>query len=287
MADLWQILFFALLAVVVVSVSVGLGLVLPKLSAVKRIFRRELVCKADCQSEDLNISPLFTDPAVFHKEIAQLCYYHDQVAQNQTAGLGGSVLAALPLSGNAASAPPLVVVFQRGSIRYVILRGSKTKQEDALDLKVRQSHLPGVGAVHRGFAEAFTGIKTDLLSSLVGDYSKLVIFGHSLGAALANVLACYLMKNLPGVWAKCLAFACAPPRVFSLDVDLPTNTQLYQIINDADVVPTLPLSVTDLGKDSVYYYKGITANQIRLNSVQKTLVKCHITRTYAEALAAM
>jgi len=63
----------------------------------------------------------------------------------------------------------------------------------------------------------------------------------------------------------------------------PACDRLCHIINDSDVVPTLPLNTMDFGK-TIFNYKAITNNIIRLNVHGKTLGDCHVTTTYVAGL---
>ena len=83
----------------------------------------------------------------------------------------------------------------------------------------------------------------------------------------------------------------ATPRVLSISshddhIEL-NDPNIITILNMTDIIPALPLGVTDYdGKCVSYYYKPVLNNLILLNYVRPnfTLRDCHSTESYAYAL---
>ena len=271
--------------------SVLCGLVLHKLYKWRAAAWRELqsTCSgSNCRSRDMGLEPAFRDPKLFGRELAQLYYYHDLVYTKQFSKLPGAVLVKVSYSSNPASEPPICVVFRTASATFCIFRGTKTKPELKADWRFSQVDVPGIGLAHSGFAAIHAEIEPQIMPALSATVDRLIVFGHSLGGALTNLLAANLSAKHPELWKMSIAFGSAPPRVFSPEaadgVMKATDPNLVQVVNDADIIPTVPWSVMDLGESDADYFKGLTNQRVLINVVGGTLFDCHDTRTYADAV---
>lgn len=103
-----------------------------------------------------------------------------------------------------------------------------------------QGLLPPI-MVHGGFFGVYKSMRQNILD-MVARYpqDKLVLTGHSLGAAVANVAALDIAWVRGRDSVACYAFA--PPRAGNpqFAAELSKQTASFQIINQADLVPSLP-----------------------------------------------
>lgn len=110
-------------------------------------------------------------------------------------------------------------------------------------------YFPGAGKaeVHSGFYGAFTrlagGIATAVQGEVQNGTTNVIVLGHSLGAAVGELLAVYLAKRLDGAAVTARAFAS--PRVGNVpwanyvDATFPHGSFQY-MTNFNDPVPRLP-----------------------------------------------
>ena len=140
---------------------------------------------------------------------------------------------------------------------YVVTRGTLTQNEWKQDFEFQQAALPAVFgvptatasaiAVHTGFLTLFQQYQSALLTA-INKYpviSRVVVTGHSLGAALASLNTLYLASALS---KNTLMYAFAKPRVGNLQYAAYMSTlvplTLFYLCNQDDLVPQLPFSVT-------------------------------------------
>lgn len=274
----------AVLGLVVITASVVAVKLQPSLEVCKDIynysrnmFKRQLQksCTAPCLSEDLGVIP-FTQGVSTQESLAQLYHYLDILSINGP--LHSDLVLELELwfSRNKTSDPPSCqVCYPKAdpSIRYILWRGTGTRAEVEVDLTFDQ-----VDGVHRGFWELYQELWPRLEPYATDEGKrKIYLFGHSLGGALVNLCT----KNLSNVEG----YASGAPRVFSperANYIMEIQRNLYSIVNDADIITTVPWAVADI--DETYHYKALTHNQYHFNHVGKTLADCHMSPTYAKAI---
>ncbi len=259
------------------------------------VFKKELKasCQQNCASSFVIWNPQFFSPSYQIQDLRQLYYWHDRIFQGKQ--IRSSKLHEIFYSKNDIKDPPICVVFEHQKITYVIFRGTKTKQEVEVDLTLHQ--VPW-GAndpdelVHAGFGTLYSEIRPQLVNILQQNLvSSLVVFGHSLGGALVNL--CYDdLTTTPSfsLPENFLFFASAPPRVFSPKVAdrLEEADRLIQVVNDADLIPSMPPSVVNLGRHrGTFYYKGLHRNRLVVNQGGKTWMDAHVSLTYSEALKSL
>ena len=108
------------------------------------------------------------------------------------------------------------------------------------------SYIELPASIHKGFYTIYNKMKTtliDKLSQLDPTKTKnIVIAGHSLGSAVATICAADLYAL---GYKNCVTYVFASPRVgnekFSAIIK---NLNLYSIMNNLDVVPTMPTAVS-------------------------------------------
>lgn len=255
------------------------------------MFKKELQasCKQNCASPFVKWNPEFFSPTYQIQDLCQLYYWHDRIFQGKQ--IRSSQIHEIFFSKNDRKDPPICVVFQHQKITYVIFRGTKTKQEVEVDLAVHQvpwNPEDPQELVHAGFLELYSEIKPQLLKYIQSSSSPLVVFGHSLGGALVNLCYHDFVVSSFKFPQNFLFFASASPRVFNPKIAdrLQGADNLIQVVNDADLIPSMPPSVVNLGKKrGVFYYKGLHLNRLVVNQGGNTWMDAHVSMTYAKALS--
>lgn len=148
---------------------------------------------------------------------------------------GGKYIAALP-----ATATPNVFIYRSGGIYLVSFRGTATSKEISLDFKTDQVAL-GDSRVHSGFYCVYEVFRDALLRELK-DAETVIIGGHSLGGALALLLAYDL-----GPSVQTLVYTFGSPKVgdpaFAKSLAAKRRLTVIRYNNSADVICGLPMAV--------------------------------------------
>lgn len=127
---------------------------------------------------------------------------------------------------------------------YIFFPGSVSVTDWLTDIKVKLQQWddsPEV-LVHRGFAEAFWSVKTDIFRA-VQHAEHISIFGHSLGAALATLCATTMFDF--GLWQRLdSVITYGSPRVgnrgFAEDYNFQLSHRTHRVVNARDPVPHIP-----------------------------------------------
>ena len=101
----------------------------------------------------------------------------------------------------------------------------------------------GTAQVHSGFMDVYNMFRKDLLKTLKDiNPDKIVISGHSLGGGVSTLCAVDLASTYPG---KVVSYTFAAPRVGDSQLCklIDERLSIYRIVNNCDIVPTLPYSV--------------------------------------------
>jgi triacylglycerol lipase len=154
------------------------------------------------------------------------------------------------------------LVLQSDDEQQVLLtiRGTDTFLEWLVDAEFVPCAFPGVpsaGRVESGFCGVYSSLRVTSASatplSLIGQLppaTKVTIAGHSLGAAVATLLALDVCVNLPDV--NLTLYTYASPRVgdaaFARLCDARLATH-YRVVNTADIVPRLPPAYVATGTE--------------------------------------
>jgi len=125
------------------------------------------------------------------------------------------------------------------SVNYRVARKNTNSQTGL-------SYIELPASIHKGFYTIYNKMKTTLIDKLTQlDPTKtknIVISGHSLGSAVATICAADLYAL---GYKNCVTYVFASPRVgnekFSAIIK---NVKLYSIMNNLDVVPTMPTAVS-------------------------------------------
>ena len=154
----------------------------------------------------------------------------------------------------------IVVSLDNNNNMYVLFRGTLFDYEWKHDfdyVQVPVSIGAQVGQVHKGFQKMYLTYQP-FIKKYVATHkpTQLFVAGHSLGAAL-SLLTAYDMSSFV-TKITCVTFA--PPKVGDADFVASfltlTNVTLDQFVNEADLVPLIPLSVMPnswVPKKPLYY----------------------------------
>lgn len=121
---------------------------------------------------------------------------------------------------------------------FLIFRGTQTKAEIKSDMDYQQTDN-----VHTGFLNLFDTIQLELNTKLnVLENKNIIIVGHSLGAAIATLVARYLYSQK---FNNIITYLFASPRVGNLKFakEFEPKNLVFNIGNTDDIVTNLPLSV--------------------------------------------
>lgn len=241
-------------------------------------------------------TPLFNEQLSLNKDISQLYYYHDLCLRGELANIPGTIIARIYNTKDKKDAKnsPSCVVFDieedSETIRYFIFRCTKTKYEVTKDMDYSQRN-----GTHKGILDIYSKIEEELLGH-IKESNKNILFGHSLGGAIVDILAEHLTRMNKNLWKSCYAISSGSPRVFSpeLSMEIEQRVELnryIKIINEADMVTTLPTSVTtknglfSIGKR--FFFRGLSNPEriFRFNEVVKRqLIDAHMTSTYSRIM---
>jgi len=168
------------------------------------------------------------------------------------------------------------------------LRVWDKKQGSAVSVK---DMLPQGGSqvrVFNSFYKLYKPLRELLLSSIQG--AKIILIGgHSVGGALANIFALDVSLNVASV-QDLKVYTFGAPRVGNLEFkealeQSPVLRGLYQIQNTCDIVPTLPYAVVPNNvKPSNPHFYSHTGKVVTYSANHKSFVANHDITNYMNAL---
>jgi hypothetical protein len=129
----------------------------------------------------------------------------------------------------------LVLCHEPVRFAALVFRGTEGFLDVIENLRTISEPLPGGGTarVHTGFEDQYLSVRADVERALEHVSDPLFITGHSLGAALATLAAAG--RKVQGV------YTFGSPRVGNQAfVDSLKGTNIFRVVDDQDVVPTLP-----------------------------------------------
>lgn len=130
-----------------------------------------------------------------------------------------------------------------GDTIYLTFRGTSSYMDMLTDADIKCHKLKDDIYVHEGFYLQFESVMqhiTDLLNHYV-NASTLIVAGHSLGGALAQIAAAYYGEQFPNLYVKCFTFGC--PRMGNIgfvrwfEKNVSKNVR---VTNKNDPVPMIP-----------------------------------------------
>jgi triacylglycerol lipase len=123
----------------------------------------------------------------------------------------------------------------------IAFRGTDEIENWNTNVHAYQSSFNDIGKVHSGFKKAYLSIKKELHEYLKNNTLPVFITGHSLGAALAILATSEVYPDEH--FDSCYTFGS--PRVGNLEFfDSVKCQQIYRVINNCDVVTTVPIDFT-------------------------------------------
>ncbi|TSD97257.1 lipase family protein [Skermania sp. ID1734] len=132
---------------------------------------------------------------------------------------------------------------------FLAFRGSRNLEDWLRDLDaVPDLYRPvhDFGQVHLGFQSAYLLVRASIIAGLpraCEGCNRLILTGHSLGAALAVLCAPDIVRNMPPNTLEPRLITFAGPRVGLSDFALQFNAMIescFRVVNFLDIVPYLP-----------------------------------------------
>jgi len=120
----------------------------------------------------------------------------------------------------------------------IAFRGTDDLADWQTNINVLQQPYANAGKVHTGFKEAYFSIRDELHGHLNNNSLPLFVTGHSLGAALATLTTADIY-NTPH-FDSCYTFG-SPRTGNPAFVDSIQCENIYRVVNNCDVVTTVPL----------------------------------------------
>lgn len=181
---------------------------------------------------------------------------------------------------------------------YVVFRGTSSKKDAQNDVSIDKVPFINEGEkVHIGFKSSWDAVKNIILKDItkMGEYKKIVVCGHSLGAAVATLCAYNLSHVFTDATIECCTIGS--PRVgnkiFKNNYDS-RKIKTLRIVHNNDVVTHFPfigyyhvnymLRIDDRGN-----IKNFIINWERIWNYIKSMVtgkniKDHMTNNYISSL---
>jgi len=172
---------------------------------------------------------------------------------------------------------PIAIVYGN----TVVFRGSMTSADFSTDFQYTEQTKSGSVMIHSGFYNMFQSIKSQIKLDIT---HPIAILGHSLGCALASLLAYDTILSSNYQPPKITVLNYAPPKVGNqayADV-INKYVNITNVINTADIIPTLPLTYM-LNAGKVYQYVH-TKNCVTFNDSATDLISCHSMTVYVRNL---
>lgn len=116
----------------------------------------------------------------------------------------------------------------------LVFRGTNDLRDWYTNLRVATESWPAGGAVHTGFAAALRQVWPQVCDALTSLSLPTFVTGHSLGGALATLAATRA--------EFAAAYSFGAPRVGDAAFWQSLRCPMHRVVNDRDVVPTLPPS---------------------------------------------
>jgi hypothetical protein len=155
---------------------------------------------------------------------------------------------------------PFGFVVQDTSRRgFLVIRGTESDADWYKDVEVAQSRYtlvttPDFGRVQDGFLAVYTSMSPATLvavDQIASTSTQFFFTGHSLGSALVTLAVPDVMTNstLRTSAARVVHYNFASPRAgdatFAAAINALASVPTFRIVNTEDVVPDVPLAVTD------------------------------------------
>jgi triacylglycerol lipase len=198
--------------------------------------------------------------------------------------------------------PVFGVVWYNGNTAWIVYRGTYNHYEWNKDFDYKQRILPknrnknnqiklflpntNINPyIHEGFLKIYNKSRKNLLKYInIIKPKKIIVTGHSLGAAISTI--CGIDLKLTGY--DTIVYNFASPRVGDkalADLVQQIKLPLFRIVNESDIVPTLPSAVDPnfVHTHKPYFYNNCGKN-ITFNINAKSITHNHLMNVYISAL---
>jgi predicted lipase len=181
-----------------------------------------------------------------------------------------------------------LVCFEKSeNLKIIVFKGTDSKKDfkydiDFIPFEVGKDCVETDFKLHRGFYEQFISLKEHLVEETKNRKVKIILTGHSLGAALATIAACYSFCNVPGSITQVVLFGS--PRVlckeFSEWYEKRLGTITIQIRNFFDPISHLPPT------GNIFQYQHVegTLIQIKNGNIVQNNSNCGIFKSFVNAM---
>ncbi|MDC0357797.1 lipase family protein [Oligoflexia bacterium] len=120
------------------------------------------------------------------------------------------------------------------AIGILVFRGTQNIKDWITNLDTALVPSPSGGMIHKGFLKALEAVWITVEGELDKIKAPLLFTGHSLGGALATAAASVSSIKPHAV------YTFGAPRIGNVDFNATLAAPLFRIVNDCDMVPTLP-----------------------------------------------
>jgi triacylglycerol lipase len=251
---------------------------------------------------DINLSKWNTEVA---KYCSIIIYSIEKAAQNNIKPVYPKDLVIQKELYNNTEDPIFGAVFTQGTNIWISFRGTLSEKEWEQDFMYQQESMLDkqsieqvsmdfiktvsgkVANVHKGFLDVYMKFRNDLSTTLKNlnpdKKMKIIISGHSLGAAISTIVGTDLIQSGYNVGVYNFASPRVGNKIFSDFVDNELKLPLYRIVNISDIVPNMPPSVAPNFNDTknpfIYSHCGTIVNlqQNRLSVLNNHLISAYMS----------
>ena len=233
---------------------------------------------------DLSITP---GTLPFHKSLANhlaSVVYYSLAKQDYVSTAGMKLLAQLDTDTDKLMATISQIEGIDDTV-IIAIRGTQNGTDLLEDTHFAQISFPPFGTVHEGFLKVYQSLwdKLTIIVRNVQGLKRVVICGHSLGAAVATMIGLSLQNTFGKDYVQVGVVTYACPRVgdenFSKAVD--NTIQHIRIRNDSDAVPSFPAAVSPNQRNPkhpwLYYHSG---QEYSFNDNWKSVLNNHLIPVY-------
>jgi triacylglycerol lipase len=206
--------------------------------------------------KDLN----FAEQSWFFAVLSKICYSEPKEAKPQLKKMGYTNVTYLDKDGSQG------YIVENRTENIVLCRGTETSDpRDAVqDAKVWFSREPRLGFVHTGFKQSVDRLWNEVKEHILEDGYKPVYFaGHSLGAAMASIMAVRMLHDPDMIKPKKL-YTYGSPRAFSFIGSRLTcsGVEHHRWVNNMDIVPRSPGVLMGYGHFGQLHYINTWGNVV-------------------------
>jgi len=306
------IIYFIITFVVLLVIGYVIYWILANKKAIQYAYYNKLGCDEHngCSANILTFkeSPDFQTP--YSNMMSYfLCNLINIVYKDKVKGNIPTNLTSIETLNNGTESIPFGVILQESKTKnlYIIFRGTINTKEWMQDFNMDQTSVTNLKfkpenndkqvqyslspelanvKIHSGFMEIYNSFKDKIVKTIQKTKpSNIIIAGHSLGAAIATIAGVDL--NSKGY--KPVTYAFASPRVGNetfKKIVSDNKIILYRIVNDSDIIPTLPPSVVpNLEEPTNPFFYEHCGQEITFTDNRFSYMNNHIISCYMDQMA--